>query len=170
MNIIERTNPKATRTAALALRVALAAGFLSAVADRFGLWGKPSAPGVAWGDWSHFISYTAKLNWFLPRSLIQPVGTVATLFETILAIGLLAGYWPRSFAFASSGLLLLFALSMTIAIGMKPPLDYSVYTAAAAAALLGTVSSRPRTVESAKPPHPLFFRRTLKLKHQRSTN
>ncbi len=156
MNIAEHTNPKATRAAALALRVALAAGFLSAVADRFGLWGEPSAPGIAWGDWSHFIAYTAKLNWFLPRSLIQPVGVLATLLETILAIGLLAGYWPRCFAFASSGLLLLFALSMTVAIGVKPPLNYSVYTASAAAALLGTVSCRQKTVEDASPPQPLF--------------
>ena len=39
-----------TRFAATALRVALAAGFLSAVADRFGLWGMPGTPGVAWGD------------------------------------------------------------------------------------------------------------------------
>ena len=156
MNITEHTNPNPTRAAALALRVALAAGFLSAVADRFGLWGKPGAPRVAWGDWSHFISYTAKLNWFLPRSLIQPVGAVATLLETILAIGLLAGYCPRRFAFASNGLLLLFALTMTVAIGIKPPLDYSVYAAAAAAALLGTVSSRQKTAENAKPPQPLL--------------
>jgi len=151
MNITEHTNPNPTRAAALALRVALAAGFLSAAADRFGLWGKPGAPGVAWGDWSHFISYTAKLNWFLPRSLIQPVGAVTTLLETILAIGLLAGYCPRRFAFASSGLLLLFALSMTVAIGIKPPLDYSVYAAAAAAALLGTVSSRQKTNQCRSP-------------------
>jgi hypothetical protein len=50
------------RFARIALRVALAAGFLSAVADRFGLWGLPDTPGVARGDWSHFLVYTAKLN------------------------------------------------------------------------------------------------------------
>ena len=54
-------------------------------------------------------------------------------------VGLLAGFWPRCFALASCALLLLFALSMTVAIGIKPALDYSVYTAAAAAALLATV-------------------------------
>jgi len=139
MKVTEYTNSKATRAAAVALRLTLAAGFLSAVADRLGLWGKPGAPGVAWGDWSNFISYTAKLNWFLPRPLIQPVGVLATLLETILAVGLLAGFWLRRFALASCGLLLLFALSMTVAIGIKPPLDYSVYTAAAGAALLATV-------------------------------
>ncbi len=139
MKMNDRNYPKATRAAALALRLALAAGFLSAVADRFGLWGKPGVPGVAWGDWSNFISYTAKLNWFLPHQLIQPVAMLATLLENILAVGLLAGFWLRRFALASCGLLLLFALSMTVAIGLKPPLNYSVYTAAAGAALLGTV-------------------------------
>ena len=150
MKIAQCSNPKATRTAALALRLALAAGFLSAVADRFGLWGKPGAAGVAWGEWANFISYTARLNWFLPPSLIQPVGVLATLLETILAIGLLAGFWPRCFALASSGLLLLFALSMTFAIGIKAPLDYSVYTAAAAAALLGTVRCEQKAPEHPK--------------------
>ena len=151
MKTAEHTESKSTRAAALTLRLALAAGFLSAVADRFGLWGKPGSPGVAWGDWSHFISYTAKLNWFLPRSLSQPLGALATLLEIILALGLLAGFWPRGFAFASSGLLLLFALSMTFALGIKPPLDASVYTAAAGAALLGTVVSRRQTSGSATP-------------------
>ena len=151
MKIMDRNHPKATRAAALALRLALAAGFLSAVADRLGLWGKPGSPGVAWGNWSNFISYTAKLNWFLPHQLIQPVGMLATLLETILAVGLLAGFWLRHFALASCGLLLLFALSMTAAIGIKPPLDYSVYTAAAGAALLGTVLCDHKTREPESP-------------------
>jgi len=102
VKMTDRNYLKATRGAALALRLALAAGFLSAVADRLGLWGKPGAPDVAWGDWSNFISYTAKLNWFLPHQFIQPVGALATLLEIILAIGLLAGFWRRRFALASS--------------------------------------------------------------------
>lgn len=120
------------------------------MADRFGLWGKPGSPGVAWGEWANFIAYTAKLNWFLPRSLIQPVGVLATALETILAIGLLAGIWLRGFALASAGLLLLFALSMTFALGLKAPLSASVYTAAAAAALLGTVCCRQKTSETSE--------------------
>jgi hypothetical protein len=31
------------------LRVTIAAGFLSAVADRFGLWGPPGAANIDWG-------------------------------------------------------------------------------------------------------------------------
>ncbi len=42
---------------------ALAAGFLSAVADRFGLWGPTGTPGVAWGGFDPFLVYTRKLLW-----------------------------------------------------------------------------------------------------------
>ena len=36
-------------------RFALGASFLSAVADRFGLWGPYGAKNVAWGDLAHFV-------------------------------------------------------------------------------------------------------------------
>jgi uncharacterized membrane protein YphA (DoxX/SURF4 family) len=133
-----------TRFAAIALRVALAAGFLSAVADRFGLWGMPGTPGVAWGDWSHFLIYTGRLNWFLPSSLIPMVGAVATLAETALALLLLIGAWPRCTALASGVLLLLFALAMTFALGIKAPLGYSVYVAATAAFYLAATAALPQ--------------------------
>ena len=133
-----------TRFAAIALRVALAAGFLSAVADRFGLWGMPDTSGVAWGDWSHFLTYTGKLNWFLPASLIPIVGAIATLAETAFALLLLLDAWPRNTALASGVLLLLFALAMTCALGIKAPLDYSVYIGAAAAFYLSATTTLPR--------------------------
>ena len=122
-----------SRLAAIALRLALAAGFLSAVADRFGLWGAPGTPGVAWGDWSHFLAYTGKLNWFLPASVIPIIGGVATLAEMVLALLLLVGVWPRATALASGFLLLSFALAMTMALGIEAPLGYSVYVGATAA-------------------------------------
>ena len=133
-----------TRFAAIGLRVALAAGFLSAVADRFGLWGMPGTPGVAWGDWSHFLTYTARLNWFLPASVIPIVGAIATLAETALALLLLLDAWPRYTALASSALLLLFALTMTFALGIKAPLGYSVYVGAAAAFYLAATAALPQ--------------------------
>lgn len=48
------------------LRLALGITFLSAVADRFGLWGAYGQPNVAWSNYARFTDYTAKLNWFLP--------------------------------------------------------------------------------------------------------
>lgn len=126
--------------AALTLRWALAISFLSAVADRFGMWGPPGATLVGWGDWQHFIAYTAKLNSFLPVVLIQPAGVLATILEVVFSIALIAGIYLRYTAYASGMLLLLFALTMTFALGVKAPLNYSVFSAAAGAFLLGAIS------------------------------
>ena len=133
-----------TRFAATALRVALAASLLSAVADRFGLWGMPGTPGIAWGDWSHFLTYTGRLNWFLPPSLISIVGAIATLAETILALLLLLNAWPRYTSLATGALLLFFALTMTFALGIKAPLGYSVYVGATAAFYLAATAELPQ--------------------------
>src|SRR5699024_11070976 len=97
------------------LRIALAAGFLSAVADRLGLWGPPGAAGVAWGNWELFLDYVALLNWFVPASLIPALGWIATIAEVVIAVGLLVGWRLRWFSAAAGRLLLLFALAMTFA-------------------------------------------------------
>ena len=127
------------RIAAIAMRVALALSFLSAVADRFGLWGPPGSPNVTWGTFDSFIEYTGLLLSFLPAATIPFFGWVATISEVILAIGLLSGFYVRWFALASALLLLSFALSMTFALGLEPAFSYSVWTASAAAFLLASV-------------------------------
>lgn len=117
-------------------RISLAAGFLSATADRFGVWGVPGAKGVVWGNWENFAAYSASLNSFAPGFLQGPLAIAATTAEVLLGIGLLI---PRLTAYVAllSGLLLLtFGLVMTISLGLKAPLDYSVLSACAAAFLL----------------------------------
>ncbi len=130
------------RWAALWLRWGLGTAFLSACADRLGLWGPPGSRYASWGDWAHFVDYTGKLNWFLPHGWIPAIAVIATTAEIVLGAALLIGIYTRYVAFASSALLTLFALSMTVALGVKSPLNFSVFTAAAAAALLGAVSRR----------------------------
>lgn len=127
--------------AAWLLRMALAFSFFSAVADRFGLWGQFGS-GAAWGDFGRFTAYTAQLLWFLPPSLMSPAAILATVAEVVVAGGLLIGWRLHWWAFAAAALLLSFALAMTGALGVKAPLDYSVWTAAAAAFLLGVVTLR----------------------------
>jgi uncharacterized membrane protein YphA (DoxX/SURF4 family) len=134
--------PPFLRVAIWLLRIALAAAFLSAVADRFGLWGKHGAHGVAWGDWDHFLAYTGKLLWFLPKNLINPAAWTATVAEAVIGLGLLTGRLSQAFALAAAALLASFAVTMTIALGVKAPLDYSVFTATTAALLLAAVSPK----------------------------
>jgi uncharacterized membrane protein YphA (DoxX/SURF4 family) len=118
------------------VRLALAAGFLSSVADRFGLWGPPGSPKAAWGNWSNFVKYTAVLNFFLPERLAPILATIVTIAESSLGLLLILGLWKRVVAGLSAGLLCLFALAMSVALGVKAPLDYSVFGAAGAATML----------------------------------
>ncbi|WP_428266669.1 DoxX family protein [Haliangium sp.] len=124
------------RAAEIFLRVALAASFLSAVADRFGLWGSPGAPGVAWGAWGPFVDYTATINPLVPTGMVPALAWTATLAEVAIALGLLVGWRLRWFAAAGGALLSLFAFAMATSVGLKPPLDYSVFSVAAAAFVL----------------------------------
>ena len=129
------------RAALLALRVALAACFVSAVADRLGCWGAPGAPGVAWGAWAPFVAFTGTLNPRAPAVAVPVIAWVATAAEVVIAIGLLAGWRLRWFAGASGVLLSAFALAMACALGLKAPLDYSVVSAAAASFVLASRAS-----------------------------
>jgi len=131
----------------VAVRVALATAFLSAVADRFGLWGPPGADGVVWGSIEEYENYVALLNSFLPSVLISPIGWIVTVLEILIAIGLLFGWQIRWFALSAAFLLTLFALAMLNAFGAKPPLDYSVFSAASAALLLYAVEASRGSAE-----------------------
>jgi putative oxidoreductase len=89
------------RIAPTVLRWALGVTLLSAVADRFGLWGPPGGTNVSWGDWAHFVSYTAKVNSFLPPALAQGLAVLATAAELALGVGLLLGVAVSGWAFAT---------------------------------------------------------------------
>jgi uncharacterized membrane protein YphA (DoxX/SURF4 family) len=89
------------------------------------------------------VQYVATLNWFVPKALIPALSVLETAIETALAVALLVGVWERIVAWCSAALLLSFALTMSIVMGIVAPLSYSVFTAFAAALLLGAVA-RPQ--------------------------
>ena len=129
------------------LRLALGISFLSAVADRFGLWGFYGEPNVAWGNYARFVAYTAKLNWFLPAAMIPALAIIATGAETLFGLLLVLGWKTRTIAFLSGVLLTIFALAMTMALGIKAPLDSSVFSAAGGALLLATSANFPFSLD-----------------------
>jgi putative oxidoreductase len=119
-------------------RIALGAAFLSGIASRFGLWGK----GVGYGDFAHFMQYTAEVNSFMPAFTIPFLAWAATVAELLLGIALIIGVWSRWVALGSAALLFLFGAAMAISFGLKSPLDYSVFSGSAAALLLALHPSR----------------------------
>jgi putative oxidoreductase len=144
------SSPKA---AEWSLRLTIAAGFLSAVADRLGVWGPPGTANVDWGAWQPFVVYTRVLIFYLPQSLVPFAAICATVAEVVLGVWLLSGWRIRIAAYASAALLLTFALSMTLAVGVKSPLNYAVFTGAAAAYALAVLNASPaaRLVSPSKP-------------------
>jgi putative oxidoreductase len=133
------------RLGILYARIALGVAFLSGIADRFGLyWGR----NVGYGDFAGFLRYTAKVNSFMPSATIPFLGWAATAAELFFGIALVVGIWPRWVAIGSAVLLALFGVAMAISFGIKSPLDYSVFSASAAAVLLAAYQSRKSGAES----------------------
>lgn len=118
------------------MRIAFALCFLSAVTDRFGLCGKARTPNVAWGTYAAFLKYTRALLGTFPEMVVRLLGGLDTGLEVILVVGLLAGFYLRWLALASSILLLLFAVAVASGLGVESAFSYSTWTAAAAAFLL----------------------------------
>ena len=141
--------------ATLLLRVGLGVGFLSAVADRLGLWGAFGQPNVEWGNFSRFLEYTHTLNWYLPAGMILPLGIIATGAEILFGFLLVVGWRTRVAALLSGLLLLTFGVSMTLALGIKAPLNFAVLTGIGGALLLASRESFPFSVDE------LLSRRTI---------
>lgn len=128
----------------LYLRAALAVTFISACADRFGLWHN----NVAWGNWDNFLEYTALVNPWFPEAMIPALGALATALELIFALLLLIGFKTKLTAQLSGFLLLIFALSMSFSTGIKTALDASVYSASAAAFALSLINVKYLELDS----------------------
>jgi uncharacterized membrane protein YphA (DoxX/SURF4 family) len=133
---------------ALFLRLALGATFLSAVSDRFGIWGPAGTPNVAWGDLGRFTAYTATLNPWAPASVVPAIVWFVTVAETCLGAALIVGLFTRQSALAGGVLLFLFALGMTVGTGVKSPLNASVFSASAAAFALAVLRDSRWSVDA----------------------
>lgn len=130
------------RHAALLLRLALAATFLSAVASRLGLWGAQSS------GWASFLTYTQQVNSFAPAVLIPALAVLATGLESGIGLLLLIGYRTRWASYGAAALTLLFALAMSYSFGVKEALDYSVFVDCAAALLLAELPAHSWGVDA----------------------
>lgn len=147
MNTITVKDSKFADYASLLLRVGLGVGFLSAVADRLGFWGAFGQPNVEWGNFSRFLEYTHTLNWYLPTGMILPLGIIATGAEILFGLLLLVGWRTRAAALSSALLLLVFGAAMTLALGIKAPLNYAVLTGIGGALLLASRENFPFSVD-----------------------
>ena len=122
-------------TAVLLSRFGLAAGYLSSIVDRFGGWGRPGAPGVAWGDFQHFVARVETLA-PTPAALAPVLAWLITVLEAVFGLSLLVGLRMRTMGLGSACLLLLFAAATAMSPGGLHIVFASSVLSAAGASLL----------------------------------
>jgi uncharacterized membrane protein YphA (DoxX/SURF4 family) len=91
--------------------------------------------------------------------MIPPLGVIATGAEILFGLLLLVGWHTRATALLS-GLLL---LSFGVALGVKAPLNFAVFTGVGGALLLANCESFPFSVDE------LLFRRTIQRRTDESS-
>jgi putative oxidoreductase len=123
------------------LRIAIGVNFGLAVLDRAGLFGPYGSPGVSWGDWPHFVAYTAQVNSFLPATWAPMLAVAATIYEIVLAITLVLGIRTDIFIIAAAILLFMYGVAMTISMGFASQLPYAVIVLFAGAWVLAHVDA-----------------------------
>jgi uncharacterized membrane protein YphA (DoxX/SURF4 family) len=79
--------------------------------------------------------------------MVPALAVGATVAETLFGLFLVLGWKTRLTSLLSGILLTAFALSMTPALGVKAPLDYSVFSAAGGALLLATCTGFPFSLD-----------------------
>jgi uncharacterized membrane protein YphA (DoxX/SURF4 family) len=107
-------------------RFTVAGAFLSALWNRF-------------DNFAGFISYTARVNSFLPLSVIPATAVLATIAEILCCALLIVGLQLRFATVASAVLLFMFASAMTLS-GLSQ-FEWAVYVLAAGSFMLSTVDA-----------------------------
>jgi uncharacterized membrane protein YphA (DoxX/SURF4 family) len=140
--------PEPIRIVRIALRLSLAAAFLSAVADRFGWWA-PFGQG-SWGSMGAFADYAHQLVPFASGRLLTVIVWAATATEATLGVLLLTGWRPKVVGTTTCLVLMVFGTAMAVSLGMASPLSYSVFSAASAAAAYAVLgeTSPPHTTDT----------------------
>jgi putative oxidoreductase len=134
------------RWVATIARLLIGVAFFENVIDRLGFIGPPGAPGVSWGDFQHFIAYTAQVNAFAPASIIPALAVLATIAEGTFGVMMLLGARVRLASVGSALLLFTFATAMLLS-GLSE-MQYGVYLMSIAAWALATVDASALSVDA----------------------
>ena len=136
------------KTPQFLLRLALGISFLSTVGDRLGLLGPFGNRNIEWGNWDSFIDYTGTMMPFLDRPAVNIMGGIASFAEAVIGILLIIGFKTRVAAIASCLLTLIFALAMTLFLGIKAPINFSVFTVITASLLLSKIQTYEWSIDN----------------------
>lgn len=125
--------------AQLLVRLALGAGFILPVLDRFGCLGGPGGKGVSWGNWAAFVRYAHSMMPFLSGFAASVMAGMATACEIVFGLCLIAGFRVRVAAAGAALLTLVFGVCMAVFLGIGAPFNYPVFVFTGAACVLATI-------------------------------
>jgi putative oxidoreductase len=134
------------RWVATIARLLIGVAFFENVIDRLGFIGPPGAPGVSWGDFQHFIAYTAQVNAFAPASIIPALAVLATIAEGTFGVMMLLG--ARVWLASVGSALLLFTFATAMLLSGLSEMQYGVYLMSIAAWALATVDASALSVDA----------------------
>ncbi|MDH2566678.1 DUF417 family protein [Acinetobacter baumannii] len=120
----------------ITLRIFIGITFISAVLDRFGLWGKYNGVDVSWGSMNQFYKDVTTLTPWISDNSIYYISWFVTILELILGICMIIGFKIKYTSFLSGILFLIFAISMTMFLSFKLMLNYNVMICALSSFLL----------------------------------
>jgi uncharacterized membrane protein YphA (DoxX/SURF4 family) len=83
----------------------------------------------------------------LPTEIIPELGVLATAAEILLGLLLVLGWHTRTAALLSGVLLVTFGVAMTLALGIKAPLNFAVLTGVGGALLLANCEGFPFSLD-----------------------
>jgi uncharacterized membrane protein YphA (DoxX/SURF4 family) len=95
--------------------------------------------------------------------MIPPLGVIATGAEILFDLLLLVGWHTSATALLRGLLLLSFGVAMTLALGVKAPLNFAVFTGVGGALLLANCEGFPLSVDE------LLFRRSIQRRTDESS-
>ena len=127
--------------AVLLARFGLAVGYFSAIADRFGAFGRAGTPGVKWGDFQHFVAQVEAIA-LIPAGAAPILAWLTTVLEAVFGLSLLIGMRTRTMGLGSACLLLVYAVALSFSpVGIHVMLTSSVLSAAGASMLLAATAA-----------------------------
>jgi uncharacterized membrane protein YphA (DoxX/SURF4 family) len=83
----------------------------------------------------------------LPEATYPSLALAATFAEVVLGLLLVVGWRTRIAALVSGVMLLVFAVTMTAALGIKAPLSFGVFSAMGGAFLLASCAEYPFSID-----------------------
>lgn len=100
------------------------------------------------GNFENFTIYTGEVNSFVPAAFIPALAAIESLFEGVLGLTMLVGAFLRVTLPASSVLLFLFGIAMTLSLGITSQFAFAVFVLATGTWVLAILGASLASIDA----------------------